>query len=174
MVITGPESCGKTQLAKIISEKLAIPIVNEVAREYLSERRGDYLPSDLLAIAELQTYQESVTHQEKGFVADTDQQVLAVWWQEKYGPLPRYLTELYRSQSARFYLLCCPDLPWQPDVLRENEHDRQRLFGIYLNDLEKRKLPYQIIKGLGEARTQSALQAIANYKESSTFLASKN
>ena len=174
IVVTGPESTGKTQLAVILSEKLGLPLITEVAREYLLDRLGGYLPSDLLTISELQYREEAVKHDDNGFVADTDHQVLSIWWQEKYGPLPRRLTELYRTQGERFYLLCFPDLPWQPDPLRENERDRQRLFDIYVEDLESRNLPYAVVKGAGEKRTLSAIQAITVYKESSICCASEN
>ena len=167
IVITGPESAGKTELAVILSKKIGLPLVTEIARDYLSQRMGSYLPSDLLSISELQCRQESVMRVDSGFVADTDHQVLSIWWQEKYGPLPHRLSELYRNQGERFYLLCFPDLPWQRDPLRENEHDRKRLFDLYVRDLEGRKLPYAIVKGIGEERTRLAVQAITGYKESS-------
>ena len=164
IVVTGPESTGKTELAVMLSKKIGLPLVTEVARDYLLERMGRYLPSDLLSISELQYRQESDMRFDKGFVADTDQQVLSIWWQEKYGPLPHRLSELYRKQGKRFYLLCFPDLPWQQDSLRENEHDRQRLFELYVRDLESRNLPYAVVKGIGEERTQLAVQAITGYK----------
>ena len=74
IVITGPESAGKTELAVILSKKIGLPLVTEIARDYLSQRMGSYLPSDLLSISELQYRQESVMRVDRGFVADTDHQ----------------------------------------------------------------------------------------------------
>ena len=99
-------------------------------------------------------------------LADTDQQVLSVWWQEKFGPTPQFICDLYKKQSRGLYLLCYPDLAWESDPLRENENDRLRLFGIYLKDLRKRELSFRIIKGTGEARLNNAIKSIEDYRAS--------
>ena len=38
IVLTGPESCGKTELANQLSEQLSVPCVPEIARDYLLKR----------------------------------------------------------------------------------------------------------------------------------------
>ena len=169
VVLTGPESTGKTFLTNSLSKTFNIPIVSEIARDYLSGIKRQYLPSDLLTIAERQHQEELLIKISKGFVADTDQQVLSIWWQEKYGPLPDRLVNLYEAQCERFYLLCYPDVPWEQDPLRENEHDRQRIFNLYKLDLEKRDLPHKVIKGSGKERTELAIQAICSYKDAKIF-----
>ena len=46
-VITGPESCGKTTLARQLANRWGAPLVNEAARAYLQEK-DSYQKSDLL------------------------------------------------------------------------------------------------------------------------------
>ena len=165
-MLTGPESCGKTELANQLSEQLSVPCVPEIARDYLLKRNRNYLPSDLLEIAGLQYQKEEETRKKSDFVADTDQQVLSIWWQEKFGPIPKPIGNLYKKQSRGLYLLCYPDLAWEADPLRENQNDRFRLFEIYLEDLKKRKHTFRIIRGTGEARLKNAINALKDYKKS--------
>ena len=155
-VLTGPESSGKTSLANYLAEQLNWPLVTECARAYLSSRSG-YQPSDLLRIAALQQDAEQVP---RPAIADTDLQVLRVWWQVRFGPLPPSLIRASQQLDDRFYLLCAPDLPWQADPLRENPTDRDRLFQLYENDLTRRRLPYGVVSGVDEQRRRSALEMV--------------
>ena len=166
IVLTGPESCGKTELANQLSEQLSVPCVPEIARDYLLKRNNNYLPSDLLEIAGLQYQKEEEIRKKSDYVADTDQQVLSIWWQEKFGPIPQFICDLYKKQSRGLYLLCYPDLAWESDPLRENENDRLRLFDVYLKDLRKRELSFRIIKGTGEERLNNAINSIEDYRAS--------
>ena len=52
VVVTGPESCGKTTLARQLADRWEAPLVSEAARDYL-QNKGSYQKSDLLKIAKL-------------------------------------------------------------------------------------------------------------------------
>lgn len=172
LVVTGPESTGKTTLALLLASRLAAPLVPEEARAYLDQHRADYSPGDLLAIAhhqqraEAEAYRSARLHGSQHLVADTDLQVIYVWWQEKYGAAPQTLGRAYARQSERLYLLCYPDLPWQPDPQREHPHDRLRLFRLYERDLISRQARYVTIRGAGDERLEAALDAIDNPAQS--------
>ena len=59
IAITGPESSGKTTLAKKLSTNFKKSIlVNEFAREYLKTVNGKYTYSDLIKIAKGQKERE--------------------------------------------------------------------------------------------------------------------
>ena len=158
IVVTGPECSGKTTLAGKLARALKLPLIDEASRAYLEAPQ--YLPSDLLQMYRLQQNAE-LLHQQNPFVADTDLQVIYIWWQEKFGPAPEVLSTAYASLAPRHYLLCRPDLPWVSDPLRENPHDRSRLFDLYQADLTARRLPFSIIEGNGEARLTCALEALS-------------
>ena len=53
IVLTGPESCGKSTLAQLLADHWHSPLVPEVAREYLSGKSA-YKKKDLLEIAKQQ------------------------------------------------------------------------------------------------------------------------
>jgi nicotinamide riboside kinase len=158
--ITGTECTGKSTLARQLADALAVPLVTEVARDYLAGRHG-YDRADVLAIARAQRDAEAAALATADLVvADTDLSVIQVWWEEKYGPLDPWLAEALMARSARRYLLTRPDIAWEPDPLRESPHDRQRLHRRYLEVLAAAPFPFAEIGGLGEARLSAALAAL--------------
>ena len=162
IVVTGPESSGKTTLANALARHLACPLVPEAARELLAPHTP-YTPGTLLRLARAQVDGERAARQHNPalVVADTDLQVLRIWWQKKFGPCPRDSLERNASAAAeRFYLLCRPDLPWETDPLRENPQDRDRLFDLYRADLAGRDLNYGIVEGRGNERLACALHVL--------------
>ncbi len=60
----------------------------------------------------------------------------------------------------KWRFLCRPDIPWEPDPLRENPHDRDRLFDIWERELKARDLPYTIIEGGREQRLRTATNMV--------------
>lgn len=170
-VLTGPESAGKSTLTQALAEHFAVSWVAEFAREYMHrhlQEPANYQPSDLLHIAEQQQLAEGALHGAAPIAfADTDLQVITIWWQERFGPVPRILSEAYARQSPRHYLLCAPDVPWTPDPLRENPVDRARLFQGYEIDLQRRGLAYSVVRGNGQTRLDTALEAILSVSAAS-------
>ena len=167
LVLTGPESSGKTTLARVLSEHLQWPVLPELARDYLTQRAIDteqhpyrYRPSDLVALVQAQQSQEAQVRKAGHCIFDTDLLTLTLWWQEKYGPVPALFNEAWLSQSPRFYLLCRPDLPWEMDPLRENPKDRERLFEVHERQLQRRGCQYEVCDGTGNARAENALAII--------------
>ncbi len=156
-VLTGPESSGKSTLAEALAGHFQRQWIAEAAREMLTA--AVYEATDLLQIAEAQQRAEQPHAGDLTF-ADTDLQTIYIWWQERFGPAPSSLVQAYARQSRRFYLLCQPDLPWQPDPLRQNPHDRGRLFDLYERDLRTRGLPYEIVSGAGSPRIEQAIATV--------------
>jgi nicotinamide riboside kinase len=160
--LTGPESSGKTTLAARLAAYCGAPLVHEVAREYL--RPGvAYGPGDLRAIAEAQREREqaALAAAPEVLVLDTDVLVIAVWWDVRFGARPAWLRALLEQRSPRHYLLMYPDLPWQPDPLRESARGRFALFARYFDALQSGALPFDVIRGTGEVRFAAALAAAA-------------
>ena len=94
---------------------------------------------------------------------DTEIIITKVWLDEVYGKRPVWLTEpVPPACQMDFYLLLVPDLPAVPDPLRENleQSARERLFRIYLHEIELTGKPFAVISGLGEERLRSALLSV--------------
>lgn len=172
--VTGPESSGKTTLAKELSLRLGVPLVPEVAREYLAPRttrtsggeiNTDYGPDDVLAIAARQVAAEAAAlRQSSGVVvADTDLSVIRVWWEMRFGPLHAAIAALWACRPPRGYLLLRPDLPWAPDPLREARHGREALLDRYRALLAGDQFEHVEIGGLGASRLEAALTALQHW-----------
>jgi nicotinamide riboside kinase len=58
------------------------------------------------------------------------------------------------AQQFDHYFLCAPDIPWEPDPLRENPLNREMLFGLYLEQLEKYGRNFTILTGHLENRQE--------------------
>ena len=161
LVTTGPESSGKTTLATQLAGALDAPLVPEIARTYLNEKRRDnpsfeYQQHDLLEIAKQQLAAEKKALRKAGewLVCDTDLLVLMIWSDVKYGKCEPALQALFEQslESDRRYLLCTPDMPWEPDPLRENPGDRELLFDRYLTVLEFLPVKFLTLSGSAERR----------------------
>lgn len=162
---TGPESAGKTTLCRRLAAAFGVPWLPEYAREHLAARAG-YDETDVAAIAREHMRREAalVAGSTAGVVLDTDLSVILIWWRERFGPAPPWLEHAFAAQSPRLYLLCRPDLPWQPDPLRETAGDRCRLlrhYRAYRDLLAERALPFVVIDGQGAARDNAARRAAA-------------
>ncbi len=156
-VFTGPESSGKTTLAKLLTEKRGGVYIPEFAREYLADLGREYTQNDLLEIAKGQykLQQEAKKQSDKVICFDTDLLTIKIWSEVKYGNCDEWILDrLYSNQDA-FYILCKPDFPWEYDELRENPNDRNELFELYKNELEALNFPYVISTGTLEERIEA-------------------
>ena len=80
IAFTGPESSGKSTLSSWLSAEIKLPLIEEYAREYLTEKK-EYFQEDLDSIARGQM---NLWSKESNFIADTEMTVLKVWTEVKY------------------------------------------------------------------------------------------
>lgn len=149
IAFTGPESSGKTTLAVWISSFIELPYIAEYARTYLSEK-SDYRKEDL----DLMATKQVALWPNAGFIADTEMHVFQVWSQVKYAEVSPVINDLLKQQHFDYYFLCAPDIPWEPDPLRENPDDRLQLFELYLDALQKNDRSFTILSGSLEKRQE--------------------
>ena len=158
IVFTGPESSGKTTLAKAFSLKTDSYLVEEYAREYLVNKIN-YVKSDLLEIAkgqqkliDLAIKNNHITNKSKLIISDTDLLTIKIWSEYKYGSCNDWIISTLVNNLPNLYILCRPDFPWQDDPLRENPKDRDELYEIYLAEIKKLNLPFIEVGGSVEER----------------------
>ncbi|NNE29584.1 MAG: ATP-binding protein, partial [Saprospiraceae bacterium] len=122
IVLTGPESTGKTTLCRMLAEHYKEPWVPEFAREYLHERDGIYSESDLREMAKghLQSIYDYWPKADKFLFVDTDLWNYVVWANFKYGRVDPFIDGSAKLHPASYYLLCGLDPLWEEDPLREN------------------------------------------------------
>ncbi|MEL6559299.1 MAG: ATP-binding protein [Bacteroidota bacterium] len=165
IAIVGPESTGKTTLAKQLAEKYETKWVPEYAREYLEALDRNYVKDDLLVIArgQLQSETQYETSARELLICDTNLVVIKVWSEYKYGSLDKWIEHQLENRSYDLYLLTNCDIPWEEDVLRENPENREYLFKQYEAFLKESQLPYVVIEGSEEEeRLAMAIKNINN------------
>lgn len=162
--VTGPESTGKSWLARQLSHHYQTNWVPEYARKYLEEINRPYTYNDILVIARKQFEEENLAAKNTDLLfCDTDFCVTSIWCKVKYGKCHKWITTKLEKNNYGLYLLCDIDLPWQSDPLREHPEMRSELFGMYHDLLQEHKFNYRIVNGTGEERLQNAIAFVDNY-----------
>lgn len=159
IAITGPESSGKTTLARELSVLFQGSWVPEFAREFLTTRNGIYTVKDLDSIVQGQLHLWEKYSSDRILFYDTEMLVMKIWSEFKYQTCSPFILSAVENQSFDHYFLCRPDIEWEEDPLRENPEKRVELFELYLNELIKKKLPFTIVEGDLEKRIEKC-QAI--------------
>ena len=164
VVITGPESSGKTELCKALAKHYKTSYVPEYAREFLKQKDCNYTQEDLLHIAEgqIKLEDEYLLKYKRLLICDTSLEVIRVWSEWKFKTCDKFIIDNVRNRTPDLFLLLLPDLPWQPDPQRENPDDRDELFAYYQQSLLEYNTKVVTIGGDSEKRSMSAIRAINN------------
>ena len=173
IVLCGPESTGKSDLSHFLSSKFQVPEIQEIARTYIESKQYEYLYEDVEAIAKLQieSLENLLKEQPKAIILDTWLIITKVWFEVVYQKEPEWLDKALRTYPIDHYLLCEPDLPWEPDPVRENPNRREELFNRYEALINQFGFTYTKISGLGDDRRQRAAEIVKNIlKDSSVEL----
>lgn len=166
IVLTGPESSAKSTLSQQLAVHFGGVAYPEFARVYLSNKSSHYQYIDVEAIArgQIAQYHDSLEAEPACFFFDTWLIVTKVWFDWVYKREPDWLEPAIENHPMDLYLLCRPDIPWEPDPLRENGGEqREQLFLIYKNELLRRGFPFVEIGGEGEERLHQAIKAIEHF-----------
>lgn len=159
IAITGPESSGKTTLAKALSEHYNISFVPEFARTYLEKTEGKYKQLDLDIIAQGQL-KSLISAEDSIVISDTDFSVLEIWSQYKYKNTSELINKLVQKDLFDLHILCSPDIPWEADLLRENPNSRDLLFELYSKSLNSNNKNFIVVNGSAKNRLEKSIQAV--------------
>ena len=132
--IIGPESSGKSTLARYLAKRYSGVLIPEYAREYVEQKGTTEVTFDeLCAIAKHQIEELIVTK---------------VWFDYAFGRVPEWLNENIHRFPMDVYLLTYPDIAWVPDPARSNGSDaiRKELFDRYEAEVQALDIPYYIIR----------------------------
>lgn len=163
VAVTGPESTAKSSLSIALANYFNGTFYPEYAREYFKDHSSEYTYSDVEIIAkkQIEQYHDSGKSSNEFVFFDTWLIITKVWFQWAFNREPSWLDTAIAELPMDLYLLCAPDIPWEPDLLRENGGEqRQRLFEAYKKELIFRNLNFMEVSGEGEIRVQNAIQAV--------------
>ncbi len=167
IVLYGPESTGKTTLAKQLAAHYNTKWVPEYMREYLEKKwetqQETITRDDLIPIAKGQIASENKATKKatKLLFCDTNLLEIQVYSEYYYnGFCPSEIKKAVEENQYHHYFLTYVDVPWEADKLRDRPNDRIKMFTIFEAELRKKKLPYTILKGSVEQRMKAAIKTI--------------
>ena len=165
VLITGPESTGKSSLCKQLSAHFKSDWVQEYAREYLESSAGHYKEEDLINIlnGQLEEEENKAGENYPFLFCDTGPEVILIWSEYKFNKVAPFIQNTFETHKYDLVLLLDVDLPWEPDPLREipSLDERTKVlasFKKYLNS-------YQLISGKGSVRLEKAIAAVSKLAE---------
>lgn len=149
--LIGPESSGKSTLARYLAKRYNGIYVPEYGRTFLEQKGTTEVTWDELceiAKHQIEEIKQLVVGGKQLVVFDTELIVTKVWFDYAFGRVPEWLDEAIKQYPMDVYLLTKPDIPWVPDPTRSNGSDaiRHELFKRYEAEIQALDIPYYIIE----------------------------
>ena len=167
----GPESTGKTTLAKQLADHFQTVWAPEFARKYLQEKWDssqqictleDMLP---IALGQIKLENESLQKANKYLFCDTNLMVTKVFSEMYYDFCDPVLIEAASENKYDLFFLTDVDVPWTKDDLRDKPSDRQNTFNIFKETLISIHKPFIIISGNIEERLNKAIAILSDLEK---------
>ena len=167
VVLYGPESTGKTTLARALANHYQTEWVEEFARDYLQKKWEEHQSTctlkDLpkIVVGQLKLENQKALKANTLLFCDTNIVVTRVWSETHF---EGYCDPDILAYSEKFnydlYLLTGIDVPWEKDDLRDRPNDRQYMFDYFKNTLDRLNKKYIILHGYPATRFQESISLI--------------
>jgi NadR type nicotinamide-nucleotide adenylyltransferase len=162
--IFGPESTGKSTLARQLASHFQTVYASEYARPLLDLKAGRCDPEDFPFIARGQLACEDALARQANRVlfCDTDLITTTIWHEKLAGPCPNWLTEMAAAHNYDLYLLLDIDVPWVDDGQRffSSTDQRHAFFRLCEEAMRARKKQYVVVRGNWDERFATAVREV--------------
>lgn len=159
----GPESTGKTFMAKKFAERYKTELVPEVAREMITSNH--FNREDIIAIGRAQTERvfQKLRKANTFLFCDTDVITTQIYSRHYLKVVPPVLYELEKMIAYDLYFLFDIDVPWEADGLRDLGSDSQRkaMYEIFKSELVRRNIPFIHVHGNWHERERIIVKELA-------------
>jgi NadR type nicotinamide-nucleotide adenylyltransferase len=170
VLVTGPDSTGKSDLVSRLARRFGGVAVEEYARAYVEQLGRPYTYEDVEHIARRQMKQYKQDYDAEWVFFDTWLIITKVWFDEVYGRIPGWIDAQIAQAEFDLVLLCAPDIPWVSDPFRENGGERREaLYRRYREELDRFSFDWEIVSGTGTRRAENAEKFIMNRFPDGTF-----
>ena len=166
IVLTGPESVGKTTLAARLAAHYGVEAVPEFVREYAATKGAplDFRDHGPIAKGHMAMEDEGRARAEargdRILVQDTDLVSTVVYCHHYFGRCPAFIEEAAVQRRPDLYLLLDIDVPWIADGVRDRGDQREEMHELFAATLARFEAPVIRIGGSWDARFAQAVQAI--------------
>jgi NadR type nicotinamide-nucleotide adenylyltransferase len=168
VVFYGPESTGKSSLARELAKFYDTSYVEEFSRFYAEARAQKNLKltmEDVLPIAIGQITAENKQFEiaNKVLICDTELLETKVYSEHYYNGFCPELVKKYANENTYdLYFLTYIDTIWEADGIRDQPKNRQQLFNRFEQALIVSQKPYVLVKGSFEERLSNCKIQIEN------------
>lgn len=162
VVLTGPESVGKSFLANALADHYHTQYVEEYGRSYVEKFGTDFDLLDISHIAAGQLlYEDAAAEKANGYLfCDTDLILTKVWSEFVLDTCPHWIDQMIECRDYDLWLLLDTDWTWHEDGTRKFPGIREDMFHRIKEILESLNRPFAIIQGSGTERFYCALKAV--------------
>ena len=166
IALFGPESTGKTTLAKQLAAHFQTVWAPEFARDYLQQKWDTTQqicePEDLLpiAIGQTQLENQALLTANKFLFCDTCLLVTKVFSEIYYNFCDPALDKAARKHKYDLFFLTDVDVPWEKDDLRDAPQQREMTFDVFKKALIDNEKPFITLSGNPETRLKKAIKII--------------
>jgi HTH-type transcriptional repressor of NAD biosynthesis genes len=163
VAVVGPESTGKSTLARTLAQRFSTRWVPEHARALL-ELAPDRAPTleDMERIARGQRAAESSLARQcaRVLICDTDVLTTSVWSERLFSQVPERVRAWAEADRYAHTLLCDVDVPWVADPVRYLPDDREGFFRRIRDALDRAGREYTVVRGSWDERLAVASRAV--------------
>ncbi len=165
LVLTGPESSGKSWLAAELQTQFGGLLVDEYVRWFIEQNPRETTLADIPSIARGQLEWEDAarTQQPPLLILDTHLLSNILWSQTLFGECPAWIEQALLSRQYDLHLLLSPEqVEWANDGQRCQPElsARRAFFEQTLAWLEEHRQPLQILRGDWAERRRQAFEAV--------------
>lgn len=160
--LMGPESTGKSTLARQLAEHFNTTYIHEMAR-YMMVNSSECTLELLAEIGEQQALgvQRQARLANRILFCDSDLETTKVYAQYMFGQVPDFPAWVQELHRYDFYLFPEADVPYVQDGSRLGAHTRPELRDRFLAALQATGIPYVVITGTDWGdRLQQAIAAV--------------
>ncbi len=162
VVITGPESTGKTTLAKRLADHYQTAWVPEFGWEYVDRLDRPLIAEDFLNIARGQIESEDRLSRESNrvLICDTDLMVTRFFSEVYTGGCDEGILEMENRRRYNLHLVLDTDVPYESHPQRNHPHLRDYFRERFISEMRQKQMRFRIISGDREERFRQAVDAV--------------
>ncbi|VVN89334.1 AAA family ATPase [Pseudomonas fluorescens] len=165
LVLSGPESSGKSWLAAELQARFGGLLMGEYVRCFIEQNPRDTCLADIPDIAGGQLAREDQARAQLPALLILDTHLLSnmLWSQTLFGECPAWVEQALLSRHYDLHLLLSPEtVVWTDDGQRcqPDLANRQAFFQASRDWLDRHQQTYQVLRGDWEQRRRDAFEAV--------------